>query len=143
MGRSSRHRPELPAGTQAVLGVRVANLGTSAWGHAAIVDDGSGASDGNAPAQAATLVARWIALSGAAVPGLGTGAGTGADVIATDLPIGLEPGATADVALALTVPATPGEYLLLLDIVTPADGSLIASGADPTLVRITVVAATP
>ena len=42
----------------------------------------------------------------------------------------------------LIAPPAPGDYLLLLDIVTPDRGSLVASGADPTLVRVTVSAAT-
>ena len=49
-------------------------------------------------------------------------------------------GQKADAILGLTAPSTPGDYLLLLDVVTPERGSLVASGADPTLVRITVVA---
>jgi hypothetical protein len=40
------------------------------------------------------------------------------------------------------VPTAPGQYLFLLDVVTPERGSLVASGADPTLIRITVLPAT-
>ena len=42
--------------------------------------------------------------------------------------------------LGLTAPTAAGDYLLVLDIVTPDRGSLIASGGDPTLVRVTGVA---
>ena len=37
----------------------------------------------------------------------------------------------------------PGDYLLVLDIVTPDRGSLAAAGIAPTIVRIHVVAAEP
>ena len=47
-------------------------------------------------------------------------------------PIGLAPGATADAWLYLTSPEAAGDYLLVLDVVTPDDGSLVASGANPT-----------
>ena len=54
--------------------------------------------------------------------------------------IGLElPGSRSMPRPALTALTAPGEYLLLLDVVTPERGSLVASGADPTLVRITVL----
>ncbi len=58
----------------------------------------------------------------------------------TTLPQGLAPGTTVDTAVALSVPETPGVHVLVLDIVTPEAGSLMAAGFDPTLVRITVVA---
>ena len=43
--------------------------------------------------------------------------------------------------LDLVAPTAPGQYLLLLDIVTPERGSLVASGADPTMIRVTVLPA--
>ena len=33
-----------------------------------------------------------------------------------------------------------GEYLLLLDVVTPEHGSLVASGVEPTIIRVSVAA---
>jgi hypothetical protein len=38
----------------------------------------------------------------------------------------------------MVVPTVAGEYLLVLDVVTPDDGSLIGSGRDPIVVRMTV-----
>jgi hypothetical protein len=127
---------ELPAGTDAALDLRVVNLGRTAWGHAAIA---SSANLGpSAQAQAANVVGRWIPLSaGAALPN-----DPAAQVVGTALPIGLKPGVSVDASVALTTPTAPGQYLLLLDIVTPERGSLVASGADPTLIRITVLAPT-
>ena len=84
------------------------------------------------PAVAATLVGRWLSLSD----------GTMTPVPATarvDLPAGLEPRVTVDATLALAVPDRPGDYLLVLDVLTPEHGSLIAAGVEPTIVRVTVV----
>jgi len=81
------------------------------------------------------VVARWLPLSvGAVLP-----ADPNVETVRGTLPIGLAPGASAVVALGLTAPTTPGDYLLVLDVVTPEHGSLVASGADPTLVRVTVL----
>ena len=56
------------------------------------------------------------------------------------LPAGLAPAKSDRCAsLALSVPASPGEYLLVLDVVTPEHGSLIAAGVEPTIVRVAVV----
>ena len=57
----------------------------------------------------------------------------------TELPPPLEPGATVDHSVTLVVPQTAGVHTLVLDIVTPERGSLMAAGIGPTVVRITVV----
>ena len=57
------------------------------------------------------------------------------------LPIGLAAGHDGRCHPRAERPDVSGDYLLVLDVVTPERGSLIASGADPTLVRVTVVAA--
>ena len=56
------------------------------------------------------------------------------------LPPGLQPSQEADAALDIDVPTVPGDYLLLLDVVTPEHGSLTAVGVAPTIVRVKVVA---
>jgi hypothetical protein len=90
-----------------------------------------------APAQGADVVGRWIPLSaGAALP-----TDPDAQVVRTELPIGLQPGIKVDTVLDLVAPTAPGQYLLMLDIVTPERGSLVAAGADPTLIRVTVLPA--
>ena len=123
---------QLTARQEALLGIRVTNIGKLAWGHGAV----NTPSGRNVPAQAATVVGRWLPLS--------TGAALDADPTTQEtdasLPIGFASGQKADAILGVTAPSTPGDYLLLLDVVTPEHGSLVASGADPTLVRITVVA---
>jgi hypothetical protein len=125
----------LRAGGDAGLGVRVLNLGRKAWGHAAIKTPSDAVHE--VPAAPAAVVARWVPLT----PGIALPAGAAAQGASTNLPVGLAPGKSADAWLDLVTPDVAGEYLLVLDIVSPDDGSLIASGANPTLVRVTVTAA--
>jgi len=126
----------LVAGTDAELDVRAINLGLTAWGHDAIAT-ASDLMGAGAPAQGADVVGRWVPLSfGAAVP-----SDPEAQSVRTELPIGLQPGVKVDAVLDLVAPTAPGQYLLLLDIVTPERGSLVAAGADPTLIRVTVLPA--
>jgi hypothetical protein len=51
------------------------------------------------------------------------------------------PGSGSVVQLDLVSPPVAGEYLLLLDVVSPAHGSLSALGNAPALVRVSVAAA--
>ena len=127
---------ELVAGTDAELDVRAINLGLTGWGHDAITT-ASNLIGGGAKAHGADVVGRWIPLSfGAALP-----TDPDAQVVRTELPIGLQPGVKVDTVLDLVAPTAPGQYLLMLDIVTPERGSLVAAGADPTLIRVTVLPA--
>ena len=84
------------------------------------------------PAERATLVVRWVDLGG-------TGAGSAAgSVVTSGLPAGMKPGASADVTMRLAAPAGPGEYLLVVDVLDPQRGSLVAAGVPPGIVRVTV-----
>ncbi len=120
----------LDAGTNVDMAVRVANLGTATWGEAAVVDHGR--RGGGSPATFARVVGHWVALDG--------GTSNLAPVDAA-LPSALEPGTTVDATLGLAVPTTPGQYLLVLDVVTPGNGSLASIGVSPTMVRVTVLPA--
>jgi hypothetical protein len=123
---------DLKAGGEAALGVRVKNLGKASWGHGQIKTP-----SGDVSAAAASVVARWVPLSaGAALQ-----TDPAAQVASADLPIALAPGKSSDAWLYLTTPDKAGDYLLVLDVVDPGAGSLVASGAAPTLVRVTVSAA--
>jgi hypothetical protein len=82
------------------------------------------------------VVGRWLPLSADASIAIGAASQTASAA----LPIGLAPHHGATRVLNLDVPSAPGEYLLLLDVVTPDRGSLVATGVQPTLVRITVTA---
>jgi hypothetical protein len=126
---------DVVAGADVALGVRVRNLGIAAWGTDAIKPISN--LSGYVPAKFAKLTGRWIPLTeGAALPTDPT-----AQAVGTNIPIGLAPGKSFDATLAVTAPTAPGSYLLLLDVVTPDGGSLVASGANPTLVRVTILAA--
>jgi hypothetical protein len=123
----------LKAGTGLALGIRVVNLGVAAWGHKAIPPTSN--LSGYVKAEAATVVGTWIPLSaGAAAP-----VDPAAPDLSARLTIALAPGKSADATIELTAPAAAGDYLLLLDIVTPEHGSLAAAGGNPTLVRVTVL----
>lgn len=79
--------------------------------------------------QGAHLVATWVSAGGQPVP----------DPVSIQLPDAVsEPGGVADVLLALHAPATPGTYLVLLDVVTPGSGPLSSLGTDPAIIRVTV-----
>jgi hypothetical protein len=58
-----------------------------------------------------------------------------------ELPPGVESRAVLKADLLIFAPSAPGEYLLVLDILTPEVGSLAAQGVDPTIIRVTVAAA--
>lgn len=120
----------LEAASRVPLDLRVANLGRAAWGYGAV--ESRFDPEVGLPASA-RVVGHWVALGGEAtnLPG----------AVSTALPAGLRAGVTADVTLPLRVPEEPGEYLLVLDLVTPEQGSLASMGVAPTLVRITVVEA--
>ena len=109
----------------------VANLGTATWGEPAVVDHGR--RGGGSPATAGRVVGHWVALD--------PGASTNLSPVTGALPNALEPGTTADASLDLAVPVAPGQYLLILDVVTPSQGSLASIGVPPTMVRVTVIAA--
>jgi hypothetical protein len=90
--------------------------------------------DRSTPAVSADLVGHWVALGGGAIM-------TISPDVSTTLPAGLAPNEATDAALDVNVPTVPGDYLLLLDVVTPDYGSLTAVGVAPTIVRVKVVAA--
>jgi hypothetical protein len=127
---------QVTAGSSVLLPVRVANLGTVSWGLPAIVDLGPVATNDSRPELPATVVARWIPLSADAAVPTDPKAAQGH----ANLPIGMSPGTTIEASVRLTVPSAPGDYLVLLDVLTPERGSLVAAGWQPTLVRVTVVA---
>lgn len=112
----------------------VANLGRNAWGHKAIKADQD--VDGSAPASAAEVIGQWVALGTNEPDQVAAAAATSA--AGAPLPPGLKPGALVPVDLELSAPNVAGDYLLVLDIVTPADGSIVADGVEPTIIRVRV-----
>jgi hypothetical protein len=111
------------------LPVGVTNLGAAAWGSTAInhrIGDAE-----IEPARRATIVARWVALGD-------TAAGAPAAEGRALLPAGLAPGASSSVVFSLVAPDRAGEYLLLIDVISPRSGSLAGAGVPPGIVRVTI-----
>ena len=59
-------------------------------------------------------------------------------MIAVELPAGFESGAATAANLKVFAPSAPGDYLLILEVITPEAGSLTAKGVEPTIIRVTV-----
>ena len=78
----------------------------------------------------ARIVARWVPLA-SVDPSRRSTAGS-------PRPAQPDPGSEVTVVLNLTAPATPGAYLLVLDVDSPLHGSLAAAGVAPGAVRVTV-----
>jgi hypothetical protein len=116
------------------LPVSVTNLGVAPWGRQTPV--GLRRRTGES-LQSASLVARWIPLD-PSLPLLPFLQVLPPDGVAVRLPPGLEPLARADTNISAIAPGIPGKYLLMLDVVTPSEGSLAALGIEPTLVRVTI-----
>ncbi len=127
-------RLALAPGATTDLPVWVANLGRAQWGHLAFSDPRD--PDGTVPAEAARITGTWVALGAAAPDQLA--AADAASVGAVALPAAFKPRAIAHPAVRLFAPSVAGEYLLLLDIVTPEAGSLTAKGVEPAMIRVTV-----
>ena len=117
------------AGGTLKLRVGITNMGASAWGSKAVKPSIARAE--KSPARRAALTVRWVSLSG--VPGAAP-----AEEHSSPLPPGLAPGSSAAVDLVLAAPTAPGDYLLILDVVTPQRGSLAGAGVPPGIVRVTV-----
>lgn len=128
-----------PASSSATIAVRVVNAGTGAWDVASSAPPAGLADEllswlrtGRLPAH---LVATWVSTAGAEVP----------QPVSVVLDPGVSaPGGSATMLIPLMAPTAPGDYLLLLDVVSPAHGTLSALGSQPAMVRVTVApAATP
>lgn len=128
-------RLDLAPGATTDLTVWVANLGRTTWGHKAFEDPRD--PEGTVKAEAAHVTGTWVAL-GAADNADQLAAADAASVAAAVLPAGFKARSVADLKLGLFAPSVAGEYLLLLDIVTPEAGSLTSRGVEPTIVRVTV-----
>ena len=120
------------AGASSGVAIRVVNAGSEPWDKvmpaAPITQIEDPGADGLF-APPARLVATWVSAEGLAVPEpvtvfLGT-------TVA-------EPGGVSSVLVELTAPATPGSYLVLLDVLSPSRGPLSALGSAPAIIRVTV-----
>ncbi|MEJ7748733.1 MAG: hypothetical protein WKF56_05495 [Candidatus Limnocylindrales bacterium] len=127
-------RIELEAGAATTVPLWAANLGKQPWGHAAIrnVKD----PERSTPATAARLTGQWISLG--AFDDAAQAAASAAAVEPKTLPWALAPREMVPVNLDLAAPTVPGDYLLVLDILTPERGSITASGVEATIIRVRV-----
>jgi hypothetical protein len=123
-------RIDVTPGQAQRLPIWVANLGRTAWGRKAGPDRSS----------YARLTGTWLALGGLDDPAQ-QAAAEAAAVTPLELPAGVAPRAVVKADLLVFAPSAPGDYLLVLDILTPEVGSLSAQGVDPTIIRVHV--ATP
>jgi hypothetical protein len=126
---------DLAPGSATDLPIWVANLGRTAWGHPAINDPRD--PDGGDPAAAAHVTGTWVALGAQDDPEQ-QAAADAASVDTVTLPAGFESRAVVAPKLRLFAPSVAGQYLLVLDIVTPEVGSLTAKGIEPAIIRVNV-----
>jgi hypothetical protein len=123
------------------LSIWIANLGKAAWGKkAAPISRSSDSHMRQSDLDHATharLTGTWLALGGIDDP-TQQAAAAAAAVTVVELPAGLAPRAVVKAELVLFAPSAPGDYLLILDILTPEVGSLSAQGVDPTVIRVHV-----
>jgi hypothetical protein len=126
------------------VSVWVANLGKAAWGRKPEPikrsADGALRQTNLDDATHARLAGTWVALGGLDDPAQ-LAAAAAASVTPVELPAGMAPRSVTKVELTAFAPTAPGDYLLMLDILTPGVGSLSAQGVDPTIVRVHVGAA--
>jgi hypothetical protein len=134
-GFDAPSRLDLAPGATVGLPVFVANLGKYAWGHEAFDDPRD--PEGAVQAEAAHLTGTWVALGTSEDPAQ-QDAADAASVKSAALPAGFEPRSIATPELQLFAPSVAGDYLLILDIVTPESGSLTARGVEPAIIRVTV-----
>ena len=89
-------------------------------------------------ATSARLTAQWVALGGLDDEAQLASAAAAAATPVT-LPAGFAPGSIVNADLKLYAPTVVGDYLLVLDILSPEQGSLTALGVEPTIIRVRVV----
>ena len=120
----------LAAGGHTTIAVRVVNAGSQVWDAitaAPPVESDSLLSWLRTSRTPPRLVATWVSTAGIAVPVPASRALS---------PAAAKPGGTDAVLLGLDAPPIPGEYLLLLDVLTPTRGALSTLGSAPALVRV-------
>jgi hypothetical protein len=132
---------EVAPGAAHELSLWVTNLGNHDWGELAVPGaktvDNARNPTGSAKATHARIVGTWVSLGGVDDP-VQLDAAAAASVTPTALPPGFAPRAVTKAEVVMFAPSAPGDYLLVLDIVTPEIGSLAAQGVDPKIVRVHV-----
>ena len=134
---------DLEPGAAHVLKVWVTNLGRAAWGSTAVAGTTPKGRKpvGAVPATHASVVGTWVPLGVADERQVEAAAA--ASITPAELPSAFAPRAVAPADLAVFAPTAEGDYLLVIDIVTPEIGSLAAHGVEPTIVRVHVAEPAP
>jgi hypothetical protein len=126
-------RAEALPGSAMGLLLTVTNAGTLSWAGSPVTRPSAGGyvagGDPSGIGGRPVLVGRWLPLDEA---------GTVADATTGETPFDAAPGTSAVVTLSLRAPATPGTYLVVLDVRSPVYGSLAARGAATATVIVTV-----
>jgi hypothetical protein len=136
---------EIAPGAAHKMALWITNVGSSPWGAEAELgtrtEENSRKPTGSVSATHARVVGTWIPLgAGSQVE---VDAAAAASVRPSELPAGFMPRSVTKVDVRMFAPSAPGDYLLMLDIVTPQVGSLTAQGVDPTIVRVRVATPVP
>ena len=133
---------DLGPGAAHSMSLWVGNLGSTTWGEKAIpgkAADSSRRPVAATPATHARIVGTWVALD--VDDERQVEAAAAASVTPAELPAAFASRDVAKVQVGLFAPTAEGNYLLLIDIVTPATGSLAAHGVQPTIIRVRVAEA--
>jgi hypothetical protein len=136
---------DLVGGQVETMPIWIANLGKAAWGKKADPIARAGHDMRQSPLAQATyarLTGTWLALGGLD-DATQVAAAAAAGVTPVELPAGIGPRASVKADLVILAPSAPGDYLLVLDIITPEIGSLSAQGVGPSIVRVHVAAPVP
>jgi hypothetical protein len=118
----------LAAGASLTVPVRLANDGLLAWALPPIVGEDLVDPSLARSRPPSRLVAHWLRLS----------PGTSTDASDAMTPARVDPGGQTTVGLTLNAPTAEGDYLVVLDIVSPVHGSLAATGVPIGQIRVTV-----
>jgi hypothetical protein len=118
----------LSAGASLTVPVRLANDGLLAWALPPVVGEDLIDPSLTRARPPSRLVAHWLRLS----------PGTTIDAAGASTPARVDPGGQTTVGLALVAPTAAGDYLVVLDIVSPVHGSLAATGVPIGQIRVTV-----
>jgi hypothetical protein len=124
--------------------VWVTNLGSAAWGTKAVSGIANGTNRkpvGAEPATHAQLVGSWVPLGVADERQVEAAAA--ASITPVELRAAFAPRAIGQANLSVFAPTAEGDYLLVIDIITPEVGSLAAQGVEPTIVRVHVAEPVP
>ncbi|HET8786510.1 MAG TPA: hypothetical protein VFM38_12800 [Candidatus Limnocylindrales bacterium] len=128
----------LEPGAAPTLDLWVTNLGNAAWGSKAVAGTTAKGRKpiGALPATHAQLIGTWVPLGVADQRQIDPAAA--ASVRPAELPAAFSPRAVAPAGLTVFAPIAEGDYLLIIDVVTPEAGSLAAQGVEPTIIRVHV-----